>query len=79
LLDYVIAGAVSTVGIGVVSCVLASRNDEAAGTTPAGAHRRPRGCAPDPVLRMALDTVGTRGLGLAPPRKNDQATVPNSP
>jgi hypothetical protein len=60
LLDYVIAGASGLLGAGVATCLLVSR----AGTETAGVHRRPRGCPPDPVLRLAIETAGTHGLGL---------------
>lgn len=77
MLDYVIAGTACVIGIGVVSCVLASRFDERTSTEATGAHRRPRGCPPDPVLRLALETVGTNGLGLEQSCDDDQVTVPN--
>jgi hypothetical protein len=71
LLEYVIAGAAGVVGTGVASCVLVSRKEDRTSTETTGAHRRPRGCPPDPVLRLALETVGAQGYGLDQNHEND--------
>jgi hypothetical protein len=75
VLDYVIVSAVGMIGVGVASCVVANRPDVRSSTEATAAHRRPRGCPPDPVLRLALETVGTHGLGLSRTRTDIQADV----
>ncbi|MCE7002150.1 hypothetical protein LWC34_04810 [Kibdelosporangium philippinense] len=75
MFDYVIAGTVSVVGIGVASRVIANRLSGRSATETTAAHRRPRGHPPDPVLRLALETASTRQLGLDQTRTNVQAEV----
>lgn len=75
MLDYVAVGAVGAVGIGAALRVVANRLDRRSSIETTAAHRRPRGRPPDPVLRLALETAGTHGLGLGPARTNIQADV----
>ncbi|SMD20458.1 hypothetical protein [Kibdelosporangium aridum] len=80
MLDYFIVGTVGTVGtvgIDVASRAIANRLTRHSSTETTAAHRRPRGRPPDPVLRLALETVGARGLGLGRTQTNIQADMPS--
>lgn len=78
MLDYVIAGAVGMIGVGVMARVSASRDRDRTSTETTGAHRRPRGCPPDPVLRLALETAGAYGYQLDQTHEGDHVPSPYS-